>query len=140
MSNLSPKTLFFLGLAVIIAKGYASNAPPAPTYPSGRSTRLPPPGRLVALVVVFTIAGLLPESIGVPLDVLILAALALAPGGIVLPSFEGFAPSSGAVGQGGLPPATQAQMNAIPVTPNLPSGAPNIGAGFVTTPIRGSTP
>lgn len=136
MSQLSPKTLFFLGLAIIVAKGYASNAPAAPTYPSGRSTRLPPPGRLVALVVVFTIAGLLPENIGVPLDVLILAALALAPGGIVLPSFEGFAPSTGTTSPGGLPPATQAQMNAIPVTPNLPSGAPNIGAGFVQTPIR----
>lgn len=138
MSQLSPKTLFFLGLAIIIAKGYASNAPAPPTYPSGRATRLPPPGRLVALVVVFGIASLLPDDIGVPLDILILVAIALAPGGIVLPSFEGFNPGSGAVGQGGLPPASQAQMNAIPVTPNLPSGAPNIGAGFTQAPIRGS--
>lgn len=137
MSQLSPKTLFFLGLAIIVAKGYASNAPTAPTYPSGRSTRLPPPGRLVALVVVFTIASLLPEDIGVPLDVLILVALALAPGGIVLPSFEGFNPNAGAsTSPGGLPAASQAQINAIPVTPNLPSGAPDIGAGFIQTPIR----
>lgn len=94
MSQLSGKTLFFIGLAIIVAKGYASNAPPAPLYPSGRATRLPPPGRLVALVVVFTIAGFLPDDIGVPLDVLILVALALAPGGIVLPSFEGFNPNA----------------------------------------------
>ena len=135
---MNPKTLFFVGLAIIVAKGYASNAPAAPAYPSGRSTRLPPPGRLVALVIVFGIASLLPDDIEVPLDLLILAAIALAPGGIVLPSFEGFNPAGAAASPGGLPPASQAQMNAIPVTPNLPSGAPNIGAGFVQTPIRGS--
>lgn len=127
MTQISPRSLFFLGLAIIVAKGYASNAPVAATYPSGRSTRLPPPGRLVALVVVFTIANFLPERIGVPLDLMILAAMALAPGGIVLPSFEGFNPSAGtstypaqgqtASGTAGLPGIPGMANTAVP--PNM---------------------
>lgn len=116
---MTPKNLFFLGLAIIIAKAYASNAPAAPTYPNGKATRMPPPGRLVALVVVFSVAGFLPDRIGVPLDLLILAAIILAPGGIVLPVFEGTAGTGGARVQ---PTGLAPQSAANNVTVNTPAG------------------
>ena len=123
---MNPRTLFFLGLALIVAKGYATDAPPAPTYPNGKSTKLPPPGRLVALLVVFSAASFFPDRIGVPLDLLILAAIVLAPGGIVLPVFEPGFGASGAVGTGGKPSSTVAGI--LQQAPNT-IVAPRTGPG-----------
>jgi hypothetical protein len=39
------------------------------------------------------------------------------------------------LGSGGAPPLSPSQLSQIPVTPNLPSGQPNIGAGFTQAPI-----